>query len=227
MMIKALIFDFDGLILDTETPDLLAWRDVYARHGHGLAAETWGQFVGGSGATNFEPVAHLSQLVGTPLPKDNLYAETDARRLALIHRSPVLPGVPDYLTEARRLQLGLAVASSSPHHWVDGHLRRLGLFDRFDHVICSEDVPPGRTKPHPDLFLRALAALNARADEAVVLEDSPNGVKAARAAGIFVVAVPNPLTVQLAFDAPNLRLNALTDMPLGDVLKQAGRGMQD
>lgn len=223
-MIKALIFDFDGLILDTETPDLLAWRDVYSRHGQVLAAETWGQFVGGAGATDFEPAAHLSRLLGgVSLPKDSLYTETDARRLALIHQNPVLPGVTDYLTEARRLGLGLAVASSSPHAWVDGHLRRLGLFDRFDAVICSEDVPPGRTKPHPDLFLRALAALHARADEAVVLEDSPNGVKAARAAGIFVVAVPNPVTVQLSFDAPNLRLNALTDMPLVEVLKRASR----
>ncbi len=223
-MIKALIFDFDGLILDTETPELLVWRDIYARYGQVLALETWGQFVGGAGATDFEPAAHLSRLLGAPVPKDSLYAETDARRMTLIHQSTVLPGVLDYLSEARRLGLGLAVASSSSHHWVDGHLRRLGIFDRFDAVICSEDVPPGRTKPHPDLFLRALAALHARADEAVVLEDSPNGVKAARAAGIFVVAVPNPVTRQLAFDPPNLRLNALTDLPLSEVLKRASGG---
>jgi len=220
-MIKALIFDFDGLVLDTETPDLIAWQEVYTRHGFDLTAEKWGQIVGGTGATDYEPVADLSMLLGKPLDKPQLYEQTDARRLAIIHQNPVLPGVLGYLDDARRLGLGLAVASSSPHAWVDGHLIRLGLFDRFDHVICREDVFPGRTKPHPDLFLRALSALNIRADEAIVLEDSPNGVKAARAAGIFVVAVPNPLTVQLPFDSPDLRLNSLSEMPLPDVLARA------
>jgi HAD superfamily hydrolase (TIGR01509 family) len=130
----------------------------------------------------------------------------------------VLPGVVDILNAARDHRLGLAVASSSPHSWVDSHLSRLGLFDRFDRIICADDVPAGRTKPNPDLFLKALDALGARADEAVVFEDSPNGVKAARAAGIFVVAAPNPVTALLEFDGENLRIDSLANLPLPQLM---------
>jgi HAD superfamily hydrolase (TIGR01509 family) len=137
---------------------------------------------------------------------------------ALILQQPIMPGVVDYLNEARRLGLRLAVASSSPHNWVDTHLARLGLADRFDFTICGDDVPPGRTKPHPDLFLKALDALNIKAGEAIVFEDSPNGVTAARAAGIFVVRVPNPITLLLKTDGANLTLDSLSQIPLPKLL---------
>jgi beta-phosphoglucomutase-like phosphatase (HAD superfamily) len=102
---------------------------------------------------------------------------------------------------------------------VDAHLARLGLADRFDAVICGDDVPPGRTKPHSDLFLKALDALGVKADEAIVFEDSPNGVTAARAAGILVVSVPNPITALLKTDGVNLTLNSLAQISLQELLK--------
>ena len=129
-----------------------------------------------------------------------------------------MPGVVDYLNDARRLGLRLAVASSSPHDWVDMHLVRLGLADRFEVIICGDDVPPGRTKPHPDLFVKALDVLNIKADEAIVFEDSPNGVAAARAARIFVVRVPNPVTSLLKTDGANLTLDSLSQIPLQKML---------
>ncbi len=129
-----------------------------------------------------------------------------------------MPGVLDYLDNAQRMGLRLAVASSSPHSWVDTHLARLELVDRFDVVICGDDVPPGRTKPHPDVFLKALDAVSVKADEAIVFEDSPNGVKAARGAGIFVVSVPNPMTAMLKTDGANLTLNSLANMSLEELL---------
>ncbi len=101
---------------------------------------------------------------------------------------------------------------------MDTHLARLGLADRFDAIICGDDVPPGRTKPHPDLFLKALDALNVKADEAIVFEDSPNGVTAARAAGIFVVRVPNPITLLLKTDGANLTLDSLAQISLQKML---------
>jgi len=132
-------------------------------------------------------------------------------------RSAPRPGAVDWIASARRLGLPLAVASSSPHSWVDGHLTRLGLFGLFDAVICSDDVPPGRTKPNPDLFLRAAEILNVQPGECLVLEDSPNGVRAGRAAGCFVIAVPNPMTALLPFDGQDLRLESLAELSL-DVL---------
>jgi HAD superfamily hydrolase (TIGR01509 family) len=217
-MIKALIFDFDGLILDTETPELLVWQEVYLGYGKELTVQTWGQIVGGTAASDFEPVAHLAVLTGEGLDSPRLKERVREQSLALINRQPPLPGVLEYLEDGRRLGLGLGIASSSTHDWVDGHLKRLGLFHFFDTVKACEDVL--RTKPEPDLFLSALSALGVQADQAVVFEDSPNGVAAAKRAGIFVVAVPNPLTAQLKFDGEDMRLSSLAEMPLDGLLRQ-------
>jgi len=125
----------------------------------------------------------------------------------------------DYIHEAKRLGLKLAIASSSPRSWVvDTHGDRLGIPRYFDEIICRDDVAPGRTKPNPDLFLLALDRLKVRKDEAIVFEDSPNGVKAAKSAGIFVVAVPNQITSLLSIDNANLTLTSLSDLSLANLL---------
>lgn len=222
MKIKALLFDFDGLILDTETPEFHVWQAIYREYRQQLTAEQWGQIVGGWGASQFDAAEHLVELAGDGLNADALRARHKSESDALTLRQPVLPGVMDYLDGAQRLGLRLAVASSSPHSWVDTHLARLELAHRFDVIICRDDVPPGRTKPHPDLFLKALEAVNVQADEAIVFEDSPNGVNAARAARIFVVSVPNPMTSLLKTEGADLALESLADMPLQDLLDIAG-----
>jgi putative hydrolase of the HAD superfamily len=137
-----------------------------------------------------------------------------------VEQQDLLPGVLDYLGEAKRLGLQLAIASSSPHSWVDTHAQRLGVFHYFDRVICADDVGVGRTKPHPDLYLLALDRLGVRKDEAIVFEDSPNGVRAANSAGILVVAIPNPVTSLLAIENANLTLRSLADLPLHELLNQ-------
>jgi len=223
MKIKALLFDFDGLILDTETTEFLVWQKIYHEYGQEMLPETWGQVVGGYGISNFDGALHLAELVGDGLDPKELHTRYRSESDALILQQPVLPGVVDYLDEACRLGLRLAIASSSPHSWVDTHLTRLGLADRFEAIICRDDVLPGRTKPHPDLFLKALDVLGVTAGEAVVFEDSPNGVNAARAAGIFVVSVPNPITILLKTDGADLTLESLSQIPLQRLLKDLAR----
>ena len=218
MKIKALLFDFDGLILDTETTEFRVWQSIYREYGQEMLPETWGQVVGGYGISNFDGAVHLAELVGDGINVKELRARFRSESDAMILQQSVLPGVVDYLDEGQRLGLHLAVASSSPHSWVDTHLARLELADRFDVIICGDDVPPGRTKPHPDLFLKALDAMGIQADEAIVFEDSPNGVKASITAGIFVVLIPNPVTVLLKTDGADLSLSSLADMPLPDLL---------
>ena len=210
--IKALIFDFDGLILDTETPEFDVLHAIYAEYNAELSISKWGQIIGGSGAATFDPLADLEQLTGRKIHRQPLLDRWRAEADALIEANPVLPGVVELLDEAKQRGLGLAIASSSPHKWVDTHLQRLGLFGRFEHIICSDDV--SCTKPSPELFLLALNKLNVSADQAVVFEDSPNGVKAAVAAGIHVVAIPNPITLQLTFSGENLRLESLAQFSL-------------
>lgn len=212
MKLNALIFDFDGLILDTETPEVHVWQTIFREHGHELPVDEWAKTIGGYGISTYDAAKHLSQLTGLdPVPLRARYrSESDA----IIHASAILPGVMDLLDAASDRNVRRAVASSSPHSWVDSHLSRLGLAHRFDDVICSDDVAPGRTKPNPDLFLLAAERLKVQKDAAVIFEDSPNGVRAAKSAGIFVVAVPNPLTIRLGVDGANLMVNSLAEVTL-------------
>lgn len=217
-MIKALIFDFDGLILDTETPEYLVWQSIYREHGFELPHEEWGRIVGGYGLSSFDAAEHLSLLTQGGVDSVSLRDRHRSESAALTLKQAILPGVMDYLHAAKRLGLKLAIASSSPHSWVDSHAERLGILHYFDEVICRDDVLPGRTKPNPDLFLKALDQLQVRTNEAIVFEDSPNGVTAARSAGIFVVAVPNPITSLLRIENASLTLTSLSDLTLPALL---------
>lgn len=217
-MIKSLIFDFDGLILDTESPEVEVWKTIYAEHGFDFPLHLWAQIIGGWGASTFDAADYLHQLTRDSLDVNALRMRHQDESAALVLRQPIRAGVQDYLTEAQRLNLRLAIASSSPHAWVDTHLARLGLIHHFERIICADDVQPGRTKPNPDLYSKSLADLQIRADEAIVFEDSPNGVKAARAAGIFVVAVPNPITSLLKIEGADLTVKSLAGLPLSELL---------
>ncbi len=219
-MFQALLFDFDGLILDTETPEVIAWGEIYSRYGVEFPVDLWGQIVGGNGAVDFDPVAYLAEKSGQPIDADLMRADKRVRDRQLVAEQDALPGVRDYLETARLLGLQTAIVSSSTHEWVEGQLRRLGLLAAFDRIICREDAP--RPKPNPDLFLKALEQLEARPEEALVFEDSPNGVKAGKAAGIRVVAVPNPVTVRLGVDGADLTLTSLADLPLPALLAHFG-----
>jgi HAD superfamily hydrolase (TIGR01509 family) len=217
-MIKALIFDFDGLILDTELPDYVSWQQVYRQHGCELAVEAWGQIVGGTGASDFDPHTHLEQLCGKSLDRDEIWINRRKQYLESLSLQAVLPGVVDILDAAAQQGLRLGVASSSPENWVRGHLARLGLYQRFDAIKTADDVK--RTKPDPELYLAAMDALGIQPSEAIVFEDSPNGVKAAKAAGLYCVAVPNKLTAQLQFAGADLRLDSLAELSLEKILAQ-------
>ena len=217
--IKALIFDFDGLVLDTETPDYEVWCSIYREHGFELPREKWGSIIGTSMAF-FDAAEHLSTLSQRELDSVSLRDRHRSESHAMTLAQPVMPGVLDYLQEAKRLGLKLAIASSSPHSWVDTHAWRLGIFEYFDKVICSDEVGIERTKPNPDLFLLALDQLKVQKDEAIVFEDSPNGVRAAQSAGIFVVAVPNSVTSLLSIENANLTLSSLTDLSLPELLNK-------
>jgi len=216
--IKALIFDFDGLVLDTETPEYTALNEVYVEYGQSLPIELYGLSVGSEYNHKFEPVSHLQGLMGKPLDADIFWEKVNRQRMALIEKGLLLPGVETCLREGKARGLKLAIASSSPHAWVDGHLKRLGVFRYFDVIKCKDDVV--NVKPAPDLFLAALNALRLKPDEAVIFEDSANGVLAARRAGIRVVVVPNPITRHMKFDGETLRLQSLADLPLDELLRK-------
>lgn len=216
-MLKALIFDFDGLILDTETPDYLAWQNIYAEHGFELPHDEWGKIIGGYGLSNFDAAEHLAHLSQGRLDSASLRARHQLECRAAVARESVMPGVLDLIHAAKKHNLKLAIASSSHHAWVDEHAQRLDIFHYFDKVICADDVGVGRTKPNPDLFLTALNQLQVQKNEAVVFEDSPNGVLAANRAGIFVVAVPNHVTAMLSLEGANRVVESLKEISLNEL----------
>ena len=217
-MLKALIFDFDGLILDTETPEYLAWQNIYHEHGFELPHKEWGKIVGGYGLSSFDAAEHLALLSQGRLDSISLRSRHRLECFSAIERESVLPGVLEMIRDAKKYDLKLAIASSSHHTWVDNHAKRLGIFDYFDKVICADDVGVGRTKPNPDLFLLALNQLEVQKEAAVVFEDSPNGVLAANRAGIFVVAIPNHVTAMLNLDGANLIVKSLAVLRLSEIM---------
>jgi HAD superfamily hydrolase (TIGR01509 family) len=224
-MLKALIFDFDGLILDTETPEVLVWQSIYKDHGFELPVDEWEKTIGGYGVSNFDAAEYLSLLSSGQLDIASLRICYRKEADAIIHANPVLPGVLNMIEETKRSGLQVAIGSSSPHSWVDTHVKRLGIFEYFDRIICADDVPPGRTKPNPDIYLKALEQLNVKNDAAVVFEDSPNGVLAAQRAEIFVVAVPNPLTVKMGVSG-DITIPSLADLSFQELSEKFSRNSQ-
>jgi HAD superfamily hydrolase (TIGR01509 family) len=213
-MIRALVFDFDGLIVETETPDLRAWQEIYQSYGHELPVERWILTIG-SDATAFDALAELSTLV-KDLDIEAVKTRRRARDLELTQAQPIMPGVLDYLQSARELGLKLAVSSSSSYRWVGSQLQQRGLLTAFDCVITRDLVT--QVKPAPDLYQMALETLGVNGNEAIAIEDAPNGLLAAKAAGMFGVAVPHELTRQMDFSMADLRLNSLAEMPLAELV---------
>lgn len=220
---QALIFDFDGTILDTESTEFQAWQEIYQQHGHELSLDYWLPFIGNN-SIPFDPAGHLETLVGKPLDKEGIEQWVQQRKQSLNQGLKPLPGVLDYLEAAQAMGLKLAVASSSRRAWVEGHLERLGLLHYFQVIRTKEDV--ALTKPDPALFLRAAEGLGVSPGHTIVLEDSQNGVRAAKSAGAFTVAIPGGLTRHLDLSQADLLLTSLGDLALWELLtiaRQWGR----
>ena len=219
-MIKALIFDFDGVIIDSESPELQVWREVFAEHGRELGFDLWADLVGRP-RTHFDLYSYFHQHINPAADIDALRIERRARVITLTEAQPVLPGVQDYLHGASAMGLKVGLASSSSGGHVRGHLARLDLIGYFHTTKCFEDTDTH--KPEPGPYQAVLEELGVAPDEAVAFEDSPNGVTSARAAGIFCVAVPNPVTCHLPLDHADHRMESLAEEPLERILARANR----
>jgi len=219
-MLRAVIFDFDGLILDTELPEYQAWCTIYESHGHSLALETWNQAVGTR--DGFDPYADLQLLTGLTLERAGIRARRQGLQEELMRDIVPLPGVVERLDEAAFLGWEVGLASSSDRAWVAGHLERHALLHRFDCICCAVDsgLP---AKPDPATYLAVLRDLGLAADDAVAFEDSAHGVAAARAAGIRCVAVPNSVTRVSDFSQADLVVPSLETVTLA-TLEAALRG---
>jgi HAD superfamily hydrolase (TIGR01509 family) len=219
--IRAFLFDFDGLILDTETASRAGWRWLYEQHGHRLPDDLWITVVGTH--SSWDVMGHLEELTGARLDRELWNERRYAHELSLLEAEELRPGILDYFTYAREHGLKRAIVSSASRRWIDMHLERLEQSVGWDAIITA-DRDASRAKPNPTMYLEALDVLGVEADEAVVFEDSPNGVAAARAAGIFVVGVPNEVTRDFGLDDADVVVDSLADLPPAQLLQRADAG---
>lgn len=218
-MLQALIFDFDGLIVDTETVIVEVWERMH--HEAELVCDR----------------AVLHALVGSADEQADVWSafpvaesrvELDRRWREVVREltrsAPILPGVGELIKEARAAGLRLAVASNSQHRHVDRHLEHRGLLDSFDAIVCRDDVRVG--KPDPEVYVRALERLGVSAAEAVALEDSKLGHLAAHAAGLPVMVVPNPSTAHDTFAHAAWRRDSMAGLTLA-ALRELHRAQRE
>ena len=213
MRFRAAIFDFDGLIIDSETPIFDIWAGIYRAHGGALTMDHWRHALGTH--NGFDPYAELERQTGVRLSRDEWVPRVRDEHWRLCEHEPLRPGVADRLDEARRLGVPAAVASSSSAEWVEPWLVRHGLRGLVASVCTRDRV--ARVKPAPDLFLLAAAELQVPPAECVVFDDTPNGIAAAHAAGMWAVAVPSPMTATLEFPSPHLTLASLAERSLAQL----------
>jgi HAD superfamily hydrolase (TIGR01509 family) len=215
-VIEALLFDFDGLLVDSESVAFQTWQEAYREHGAELPVERWAAAIGTIGG--FDPLADLELSLGRAIDREAVHRAQRDRELALVSVQPFRPGVVEYLAEARTRGLEVAIVSSSSNAWIAGHLERLETVDGWACILCANG-DAARAKPLPTLYLEALETIGVAPEAAIAFEDSPNGVAAARAAGIFCVAVPNSVTAQLDLSAADLLVESLEAIPLRELLR--------
>jgi putative hydrolase of the HAD superfamily len=217
MAIKGLIFDFDGLILDTESPRYHAWCEIYQHYGLEFDLANYAKTLGSSNET-FNPIVDLKTKVGSEFDPNYWVKYQSKREMELLINEPLMPGVADYFDQAKSLQLNMAIASSSDRPWVISHLTRFKLLHYFLAVETMEDVV--RVKPEPDLYQKALCDLQLEPNEAIVFEDAPHGIASAKKAGLICVAVPNPLSAQLNLSEADFVMSSFQEFSLPVLLNK-------
>ena len=214
-MIKAVIFDFDGLIIDTETIWYEAYKDALLQHEVNLTIEQFSLVIGTDDTV-------LNKYIMDNIKEPSTISEIKELASNLFHEKigqPILrDGVEDYLIAAKEAGLKIGLASSSKREWVERYLTQLHILPYFEVIKTRDDVTT--VKPDPELYVQAINALGVKPEEAVAFEDSLNGLKAALAAGLKCVIFPNPVTTNLAFENHSLRLSSMAERPLAYILKE-------
>jgi len=209
---RVVIFDFDGLILDTETVELNLWRKIFSEHDILFDLESYLKTIGSITSKTYEPSKILAEVVKNGETPSDIYRKVEKQIIDQLDGEKPLPGVLKTIQTAKSMGIKTAVGSSSTLDWVKPHLVRLGIWNQFDTVVTFEDV--NECKPSPKIFLKVLERLDVQPHNAIVLEDSENGVLAARRAGIPVIVIPNEVTKNQVFTGAVLKLSTLEDLDL-------------
>ena len=218
--IKELLFDFDGLVIDTEYSIYQSWQQLYQEYECQIPFDQWATTIGAAEHEfTFDPLSELERQLGKKFaqPQQILDRRREIEK-RFIEELEILPGVKDYWDDAKVLGLKIGLASSSVQQWIDDNLTRLQIRDYFDCIRTADDVK--HSKPDPALYLETMACLGVTAEQGIAFEDSPNGILAASRAGLYTVVVPNDLTRRLPLQAANLCLDSLKELKLHELINK-------
>lgn len=213
--IRAIVFDFDGLIIDTETPWYQAYKEVFATYDVDLPLEVWGKVIGTTFDV-FDPIEYLQKQAGQNVDRKEIVAATRIIFDEIMSTQQLRLGVLRYLQTAQKLGLKIGLATSSNRRWIDTYFERYDLGHYFETIMTADDVD--EVKPNPALYLQAMDALGVQGHETIVFEDSLNGLRAAKAAGAYCVVVPNRVTSFMTFEKHDLRISSMGDVTLENIL---------
>lgn len=212
MTLEAVVFDFDGLMVDSEWVIFESAQAAFAIHGHELTVEAWSVVVGLGDDSDEGAWAALLRAAGVErFELADYTAAYEAQDRSNRDGLPALPGVEVLLDSLTAAGVPVGIASSSSRAWLERHLGRLGLAGHFGAVIGA-DMVGGIGKPAPDVYLRACADLGAAPHRSVALEDSAHGVAAAKAAGMHAVAVPSQITRYHDFAHADLMVGSVAEL---------------
>lgn len=213
-MIKAIIFDFDGLIIDTESVWYESYKETLKSYQFDLPLAEFGECIG-SDETVLN--TYFKKNLGESCNVD----EIENRAFDIYKTKMSSPeariGVLDYLQEASEMGFKIGLASSSSKEWVTKYLKELGFLNYFEVIVTRDDVE--KVKPAPDLYLKAINDLKIDSSEGIAFEDSLNGSIAAMTAGLKCVIVPNSVTELSAFENYSLRLKSMSERSLSEVIE--------
>jgi HAD superfamily hydrolase (TIGR01509 family) len=210
---RAVVFDMDGVLLDSEPIHFDALNEMLATHGHAVGLEDNEHLLGITVDESFQWLATRFNLDG---PIERYMREYDERILVRLDRPlDPSPGVLDLLANLKRRNIPLALASSSRTAWITATLASLGIRDYFSVVVSGDDVERG--KPEPDIYLMASELLGVLPDHCLVIEDSPAGMLAGARAGMKVVGVRTPYTTHLDLGPADFIVDSLEDLQVDGV----------
>ncbi|MBU0700205.1 HAD-IA family hydrolase [bacterium] len=208
-MIKAVIFDMDGLMVDTETVYFIALQQIAQKRGKDFPMALKRAMIGKQGVISMDIFKEYLVLNETA---EDLLVEREDVYGGILNKTELVPldGLPELLLLIDTMGIPAAIASSSAEQWIRLVINKLGISDRFKAIVSGDNVK--NSKPYPDIYLLAAKRLGVLPQYCLALEDTPTGIEAAKRAGMICVAVPNHYSKGLDFSMADMVINSLEDV---------------
>ncbi len=222
LFIRALVFDFDGLTVDSAGAEQQAWRDIYLACGTRVQFDDWND-AGEPTALSLDrdPCDQLERQLGERVDRAQIRRQVAQRKAEILANEAPLPGVRGFIDRASEIGLMLGIASQANRRRVEEQLHRLSLRERFDAIRCAEDVSPAM--PDSALYISVCDALDVRPADSIAVQSSPGGIRSAKGAGLYCISVPDRVTGSVSMDKADLVLVSLATVTLDEVVERASQ----